>query len=499
MRSATPAAAAAVAIPKPDTSRKLRLGALTAMVIGSMIGSGVFSLPQNMAAGAGPLAILIGWGITGVGILALALVYQGLSRRKPDLNAGPYAYAKAGFGPFIGFNSAWGYWISAWVGNVSYLVVMFSALSYFLPAFGEGNTWQAILGASVVLWLIHILVLSGVQQAAFINLLATVAKIAPIILFIGIVVVAFRVDVFSMDFTGTQNTSLGSIMAQVKSTMLVTLWVFIGIEGASVYSSRAERRQDIGAATMMGFAACLAMYALVSLLSLGIMNQPELAAMKNPSMAGVLEKVLGPWGAIVINVALVVSVLGAFLSWTLLAAEVPYVAAKDGTMPRFFAGENGNGAPATSLWVTNGLVQAFLILTYFANSTYQALFSIASVAILVPYVFSGAYAAKIALGRDGYAPDESNARDLVAGLVATLYGVWLVYAADPKYLFMAAMLYVPGIIFYVRARRETGEKTFSITEALLALALMFAAGAAAYLLWTGAISPLAGSAPAVAP
>ncbi len=482
----------------PALSRKLRLDALTAMVIGSMVGSGVFSLPQNMAAGAGPLAILIGWGITGIGILALALVYQGLSRRKPELNAGPYAYAKAGFGPFVGFNSAWGYWISAWIGNVSYLVVMFSALSYFLPAFGEGNTWQAIAGASIVLWLVHALVLSGVQQAAFVNLIATVAKIAPIILFIGIAVVAFRIDLFALDFSGTQNTSLGSIMAQVKSTMLVTLWVFIGIEGASVYSSRAERRQDIGAATMLGFAACLAMYALVSLLSLGIINQPELAALKNPSMAGVLEHIVGPWGAIVINVALVVSVLGAFLSWTLLAAEVPYVAAKDGTMPRFFAGENASSAPAVSLWVTNGLVQAFLLITYFANSTYQALFSIASVAILVPYVFSGAYAARIALSRDGYSASDNTGRDLAAGAVATLYGVWLVYAADPKYLFMAAMLYAPGIVFYVLARRETGEKAFTLAEAIIAAALIIAACAAAWLLWTGAISPLATSTPEVA-
>ncbi len=488
-----------VATAKPDTSRKLRLGALTAMVIGSMVGSGVFSLPQNMAAGAGPLAILIGWGITGIGILALALVYQGLSRRKPELNAGPYAYAKAGFGPFIGFNSAWGYWISAWVGNVSYAVVMFSALSYFVPAFGEGNTWQAILGASVVLWLIHALALSGVRQAALVNLIATIAKMAPIILFIGIVIIAFKIDLFALDFSGTQNTSLGGIMAQVKSTMLVTLWVFIGIEGASVYSSRAERRQDIGAATMLGFAVCLGLYALVSLLSLGILNQPDLAALKNPSMAGVLEHIVGRWGAIVINVALVVSVLGAFLSWTLLAAEVPYVAAKDGTMPRFFAHENSQGAPDISLWVTNGLVQAFLVLTYFANSTYQALFSIASVAILVPYVFSGAYAAKVALGRDGYGPSESTARDLAAGMVATLYGIWLVYAADPKYLFMAAMLYVPGIIFYVVARRENGEKTFTPLESVIALALVIAAGAAVYLLWTGAISPLAGSSTLVSP
>lgn len=123
---------------------KLRLGALTALVIGSMVGSGVFSLPQNMAAGAGPLAIMIGWAITAVGMLALVFVYQSPATRKPDLNAGPYAYAyayaKAGFGPFIGFNSAWGYWTSAWVGNVSYAVVVFSALSYFVPAFGDGNT-----------------------------------------------------------------------------------------------------------------------------------------------------------------------------------------------------------------------------------------------------------------------------------------------------------------------------------------------------------------------
>jgi arginine:ornithine antiporter/lysine permease len=472
------------------TSRKLGLGALTAVVIGSMIGSGVFSLPQNMAAGAGPLAIIIGWGISGVGILALAFVYQGLSMRKPALDAGPYAYAKAGFGPFIGFNSAWGYWLSAWLGNVSYAVVLFSALSYFFPAFGEGNSWQAILGASIVLWLIHALILSGVRQAAFVNLVTTVAKIAPIVLFIAIAFLAFKIDIFSLDFSGAANVKLGSITDQVKSTMLVTLWVFIGIEGASVVSGRAERRKDIGVATMAGFLTCLALYALVSLLSLGIMTQPELAALKNPSMAGVLEHIVGAWGAIVINIALVVSVLGAFLAWTMLAAEIPHVAARDGTMPRFFGGENLQGAPATSLWITNGLVQLFLIVAFFANSTYQALFSIASVAILVPYVFSGAYAAKLAITGEAYRVGESRTRDLGAGLLATVYGVWLVYAAGAGYLFMAAMLYAPGIIFYVIARRKMGEKSFTLTEALIAAALVIAGVAAAYLMWTGAINPL---------
>lgn len=471
-------------------STKLRLGSLTALVIGSMVGSGVFSLPQNMAAGAGPLAILIGWTITAVGMLALVFVYQSLAVRRPELDNGPYAYAKAGFGPFVGFNSAWGYWISAWVGNVSYAVIVFSALSYFFPAFGDGNTWQAVLGASVLLWLIHFLILAGIRQAAIVNTVVTVAKIAPVILFVGIIAVAFKLNVWSLDFTGLGNASLGTIAAQVKSTMLVTLWVFIGIEGASVFSARAERRKDIATATVLGFFTCLALYALVSLLSLGILSQPELAALKNPSMAGVLEAVVGPWGAMLINLALVVSVVGAFLSWTLLAAEVPHVAGKDGTMPKFFGRESERGVPSTSLLITNLLVQAFLVITLFAHSTYQALFYIASTAILVPYIFSGAFAAKLALTGESYQGSEGRAGPLLAGALATIYGLWLVYAAGPAYLFMCAILYAPGIIFYVWARREANQRVFHPVEAVIAVALVGVAILAVYEMWTGAVSAL---------
>lgn len=474
----------------PGTGDKLRLGALAALVIGSMVGSGVFSLPQNMAAGAGPLAILIGWGITAVGMLALVFVYESLAMRKPELDAGPYAYAKAGFGPFIGFNSAWGYWISAWVGNVSYAVVVFSALSYFFPAFGDGNTWQAVLGASVLVWAVHFLILGGVKQAAVVNTVVTVAKIAPIVLFVLVVALAFKVDVFSADFSGKGNASLGTVMDQVKSTMLVTLWVFIGIEGASVYSARAAERRDIARATVLGFLTCIILYALVSLLSLGIISQAELGQMKNPSMAGVMEAVVGPWGAVMINLALVVSVLGAYLSWTMLAAEVPHVAGKDGTMPRFFAKENDRKVPVTSLLVTNVLVQLFLIITLFAQSTYQALFSIASSMILVPYIFSGAYAAKLALTGENYAAGENRIGPMLVGLLATVYGIWLVYAAGLSYLFMCAVLYAPGVVFYIWARKERQERSFTAIEAILAVALVLVGLYAAYEMWIGAVSAL---------
>jgi arginine:ornithine antiporter/lysine permease len=346
-----------------------------------------------------------------------------------------------------------------------------------------------------MLWIVHFLILAGVREAAIANAITTIAKIAPIILFIGLVAAAFNWAVFSGAEPSvpaapaqTAPAELGNLLDQVKSTMLVTLWAFIGIEGASVVSARAAKRSDIGVATVSGLLICLALYVGVSLLSLGIMSQAELAALKNPSMAGVLEHVAGPQGAALINLAVVISVLGAFLSWTLLAAEVPFIASKDGTMPAVFSAESGKRSPTVSLWVTNGLVQLFLIIAFFASATYNALFTIASAAIMVPYVLSGAYALMIAIRRDGYASEESCVRDIVIGVVATAYGIWLVYAAGPKYLFLCAMLYAAGIVIHVWARAERGQQIFKGVEAVLALALAAAGGFAAYLLWAGTLT-----------
>jgi arginine:ornithine antiporter/lysine permease len=478
-----------------ERSDKLTLLPLTALVVGSMIGGGVFNLPSDMSRGASPGAIVIGWIITGVGMLMLAFVYQSLAVRKPDLNAGPYAYAKAGFGAFIGFNSAWGYWLSAFLGNVAYAVAIFSALSFFVPAFGDGNNLISIAGASICLWLVHFLVLKGVKQAAFINIITTVAKLVPLLLFVIIAIIAFNWDKFTFNLwghpTGAEgDIGLGSIVHQVKSTMLVTLWVFIGIEGASVYSARAARRSDVGRATVIGFIGALGVYVLVSLISTGVLSQPELAGLKVPSMAGVLEPLVGRWGAALINIGLMISVGGAFLSWTLLCAEIPFTCGRDGTFPKWFGVENANGSPVNSLWATNILIQVFLILSFFSKSAYQFFYFIASVAILPPYVFSGVYALKLALTGETYTNGSGRNRDLIVGLIATLYGLWLVYAAGLTYLLMCTILFAPGILVFAIARREHGEKLFTGAEVLIAAAIVLLAVLAAYLLITGKISPL---------
>ena len=460
-----------------------------------MVGGGVFNLPSDMSKAASPGAIIIGWLITGLGMLMLAFVYQDLAVRKPELNAGPYAYAKAGFGPFIGFNSAWGYWISAFLGNVAYAAAIFSALSYFVPLFGGGSNLPSIIAASIGVWAVHFLVLKGIRQAAFINVITTISKLVPIFLFLLVAIVAFHWDKLNFNFWGqpdaTGQGGLGSVLSQVKSTMLVTVWVFIGIEGASVYSTRAAKRSDVGRATLIGFVGCLGLYALVSLLATGILSQPDLAGLKVPSMAGVFETLVGPWGAALISLGLIVSVGGAYLAWTLLCAEIPYVCGRDGTFPKWFAAENSKGSPVNSLWITNGLIQIFLILSYFSQSAYQFFYFIASVAILPPYVFSGAYALKLALTGEGYkVGDKARRRQILVGAIATVYGIWLVYAAGLNYLLMCAILFAPGILVYAKARREQGGRIFTGVETVIAIALVAVALLAAWLMWTGQISPL---------
>ncbi|MCO7517879.1 arginine-ornithine antiporter [Pseudomonas putida] len=469
-----------------EPGQKLRLGALIALVVGSMVGGGIFSLPQNMAARADVGAVLIGWGITAVGMLALAFVFQTLANRKPELDSGVYAYAKAGFGDYMGFSSAWGYWISAWLGNVGYFVLLFSTLGYFFPIFGEGNTLAAVIGASILLWAVHFLVLRGIKEAAFINLITTVAKVVPLALFALICLFAFKLDVFTADIWGEGSPDLGSVMNQVRNMMLVTVWVFIGIEGASIFSSRAEKRSDVGKATVIGFITVLLFLVLVNVLSLGVMTQPELAKLQNPSMAAVLEHVVGHWGAVLISVGLIISLLGALLSWVLLCAEIMFAAAKDHTMPEFLRRENANHVPANALWLTNAMVQIFLVITLFSSSTYLSLIYLATSMILVPYLWSAAYAFLLAVRSETYEQALAERRkDLIIGGIALLYAIWLLYAGGVKYLLLSALLYAPGAILFAKAKREVGQPIFTPVEKLIFAAVVVGALVAAYGLYDG--------------
>ena len=184
------------------------------MVVGSMVGAGIFSLPQTFGRVTGVFGALVAWAIAGVGMLMLALVFQSLAQRKPDLDSGVYAYAKAGFGNYWGFLSALGYWAGSCIGNVSYFVLIKSTLGAFFPVFGEGNTIPAVLISSIILWTVHFLILRGVKQAAVLNTIATIAKLIPIFIFIIILAFNFKSFTFSANLWGGQD--LGGLFGQVR-------------------------------------------------------------------------------------------------------------------------------------------------------------------------------------------------------------------------------------------------------------------------------------------
>ncbi|MGB3351943.1 MAG: arginine-ornithine antiporter [Mycobacterium sp.] len=485
--------------PPPDSrhagqKKGLGLAALTAIVVGSMIGSGIFALPSQMAGSAAPGPLLIGWAITGVGMLTLAFVFQTLATRKPDVDGGVYGYARAGFGNYIGFTSAFGYWVSAWVGNVAYLVLLFSTLGYFFPGFEGGATVPAIIGASIVLWIVHFLTLRGVQTAASVNVVVTIAKVVPILVFIAIAAVGFKAGLFSADFWGRateiDGAPLGDTMTQVKNMMLVTVWVFIGIEGAAVYSQRAANRRDVGRATVLGFVGVLILLLMVNVLSYGLMAQAELAGVPDPSMAGVLENQVGSWGAAFISIGLVISLLGALIAWVLLCVEILRLPAHEHVMPSALARENAHGAPANALWLTNICVQALLLWTLANASTYTNLVYLATSLILLPYLWSAAYQVLLAVRGETYESGHGRTRDLVVGIIALGYAVWLVYAGGWQYLLVAAMFYLAGTAMFLWARRESRLPVFTKPEVVVVAVVVATSILAAVLMATGNLAVL---------
>jgi arginine:ornithine antiporter/lysine permease len=452
------------------SEQKLTLFALTAMVVGSMVGSGIFSLPRTFGTATGPFGAIIAWCIAAGGMYTLARMFQALAERKPDLDAGVYAYAKAGFGDYPGFLSALGYWVGSCIGNVSYWVLIKATLGAFFPVFGDGNTVTAIVVASIGIWLFHFMILRGVQQAAFINQVVTIAKIVPILIFIVILIFAFQGNLFSVNFYGGTGMPQASLFDQVRATMLVTVFVFLGIEGASVYSRYAQRRSDVGAATIMGFIGVTALMVLVTLLPYAVLQRPEIAGMRQPSMASVLEAVVGPWGAIFISVGLLVSVLGAYLAWSLICAEVLFTAGKAGDMPKVFATENQNKVPAAALWLTNIVVQFFVITTYWSQDAFSLMLNLTSVMALIPFLLVALYGFLVAKRGETYQirPGERT-RDLIIAGIAVIYTAFLVYAAGMKFLVLSAILYGPGTVLYFWTRREQSKKMFTPIEWIIFL------------------------------
>lgn len=470
---------------------KLSLNALIAMVVGSMVGAGIFNLPGRFGAATGPFGAIIAWAIAGTGMYMLARVFQTLAAKRPDIDSGVFAYAKAGFGDYMGFLSAFGYWLGSCLGNVFYWVLIGSTLGRFFPEiFGDGSSVIAIVVSLCGIWAFHFMILRGVQQAAFINSIVTIAKLVPLFVALLILIFAFNYQQFAENFFGGVGMPEKSLVNQVRDTMLITVFVFIGIEGASVYSRFARKRADVGTATILGFVGVTGLMVAITLLPYAAMPQSTIAGLQQPSLAGVLEEIVGHWGAVFISIGVLVSVLGAYLAWSLICAEVMFAAAKSKDMPRLFAAENAQGVPANALWLTNIVVSLFVISTYFSQDAFNFMLDMTSVTALLPYLLVAGYGALIARRGEGYeATPNERMGDQIVAWIAVLYTLVMFVAAGLQYVLLLAVLLVPGTVLYFWARREQKLRLFSPAELIVFAAALIAALAGAWGLISGAIVP----------
>ncbi|MCI8468294.1 MAG: amino acid permease [Eggerthellaceae bacterium] len=452
---------------KGADTKKVGLIGLIAIVISAMVGGGIYDLPQNMAASASAGSQIVAWAITGVGIWFIANTFRVLAQVKPDLKNGIYTYAERGFGKFVGFLIAYGYWICNCFALVAYGVLIMSTMDYFFPGvFTGGNNIPSIIGASVITWIMLWLALRGAKSGAALNVIGTIGKILPVLVFIVLILTIFQFSVFMDAFWGVAKDgaalsfNFGDVMSQVSGTMLVTLWLFIGIEGAVVVSGEAKSQSDVAKATTIGYLVILALYVLVSLLPLGVFTQGEIAGMADPSMAAIMEQKFGAWGAVMVNVGVIISVLSSWLVWMLMLGQMPLFAARDGIFPKRFTEQNKKGAPSFSLLWTTIVIQLLLILCHFTSgNAWNTMISITSVMAMPCYLMCCLFLWKVAV-KDKWPEGArfSKANGLFTGIVGTLFSLYLVYAAGLNYLMIAAFLYAVGIPLFIVGRRQAGEK-----------------------------------------
>lgn len=460
---------------------KLGLWLLIALVVGNMVGSGIFMLPSTLAKAANPMGVILAWILTGFGVMLIALVFGNLSIRKPELSGGPQMYAKGLFkenskGAHVaGFLSTWGYWVANIAGNVAIVTTFASYLSAFFPmmtsqielisifgfSFKLGNAITFII-CSMFLWVNHLIIIRGIEGAGKLNLIATTAKVLGFAIFIVIGLWAFDKANITPMMQDKLDIGTGEpipFLRQFSLASMATLWAFVGVESAVVFSSRARKKSDIKKATIIGLIIALFIYLSISVLAMGILTQDELMASNKP-LVDALSAVIGPSGSYVMAGLGLISLIGSALGWILLSAEVPYQAAKHDIFIPIFKATNKNGAPVNSLLITNLMTQALLISTLSSSlaGAFEYVTTIAVLAVLIPYITASIYQLKITASGDTYLGQSKQRKiDGFIALAATAYSLWMIIAgtANLATFISGFVLVAVGIVFYPLANKKS--------------------------------------------
>ncbi len=455
------------------SSGKLGFWGLTALVFGLMVGVGIYNLPQNMAAVANPGAVMLSWLVTAMGILPLVLAFKWLSDKYPQYNAGIYQYALAGFGRYAGFNIAWGYWLCTAFSNVAYAVMLNDSFGAFFPSL-LNHGWETVVFGTILIWTMFLIVSRGIRTAKFVNNLLAAVKILMLIFIITVLVIFFNADLFRADIWGNI-PNVGVTWHQVKETMMVTLFCFFGVEGAVMMSARAKKSSDVGKAGIAGFLISLVLYMAVSLLSYGLLSRAQLAGLSDPSIAYILRETCGNWAYWFVIAAVIVSLLGGWVAWTLVVAQVPYEASLVGILPKAFSRTNKHNMPTFGLFASSIVMDLFLVMVAMADDVYLAALHITGLMIIPGYFFTGLFLIKKA----------DNWKIMTIAVITTLFCIWMAYSGGLLNMFLTSIFYLLGTGFYIQTHRERQSPDtplFTKTEKCCFIILCIASLLSAYIL-----------------
>lgn len=441
---------------RPALRRELGVGMATALVIGNVIGSGVFLLPSSLAAEAGPVS-LVAWVFTGAGAMLLAVVFATLGRAYPK-TGGPYVYVRRAFGDFMGFWTAWSYWIALWVGNAAIATAFAGYLAVF---WGDASTpWIATTLAIALVWGMTLVNVVGVRQAGRVQLVTAVIKFVPLLLIAVVGVFFMDADNFE-PFAIDEGLDWG-----ISAAALLTLWAFVGLESATVPAEEVkDAERTIPRATIIGTAAAAVVYLVASVALFGMIPSATLAESTSPFADGANVIFGGTWGGEAIAIVAMVSIVGALNGWILLQGRVPLAAAEDGLFPkRFAAVDEKRGTPAFGIVVSSLLITALLALNFQEQGGVVDLFTeiitIATLTALIPYALAAAAELYLFIVDRQSFSAVNLARSSVVALLALAYSSWAIWGAGQSAVAAGFMLLLAGIPIFlvVTWRSRTGQR-----------------------------------------
>jgi APA family basic amino acid/polyamine antiporter len=455
---------------RPQLKRSLGLWMATALVVGNMVGSGVFGLPASLAS-TGPISLL-SWGFTGVGAMLLALVFANLGRAYPQ-TGGPYAYTRRAFGDFAGFWTAWGYWIAAWAGNAAIAVIFVSYASVFWHRLATSNALAFAVGFSII-WLLTLVNIAGVRQSGVVQLVTTVLKFVPLVL-IGLIGLFYM---HSGNFTpfDPNHVSLVGHWHAISFAATLTLWAFLGLESATVPAEEVkDPERTLPRATIFGTLGTTVMYVVATVAIMGVIPAATLSK-SNAPFADAAQSIfdsslLGMSPAKIVAAVAMISTFGALNGWILIQGRVPLAAAQDGLFPKSFAQVSGTRkTPVVGLVVSSVLLSVLLAMNYQASltATFTRIIILATITTLVPYAFAAAAQLMLMFREPEKFSGRRLAVDATVAILAFLYSFWMIYGAGQEYIAQGFLLLIAGIPVYVYLKWRQSKDASAVTTTVAA-------------------------------